>query len=59
MFQVPVTCLFNNKAPVDMGSPAGTGLSRTSSAMRAPLNPSLHGVGIVGPANIAGFKCSC
>jgi hypothetical protein len=58
MFQVSVTNLFNNKAPVDMGSSAGTRLSQTSSAMGAPLNRSLHGIGVVGPATIAGFNWS-
>ena len=55
MLQLSVTNLFGAKPPVDMGSYSGTGLSQTSNQTGAPYNPSLHGIGAVGPAWLLGL----
>jgi iron complex outermembrane recepter protein len=55
MVQLSGTNIFNAKPPVDMSSYAGTGLNLTSNQTGAPYNPSLHGIGAVGPAILLGM----
>jgi iron complex outermembrane receptor protein len=55
-FQLSVTNLFNNKAPVDMGSYAGSGFNQTSNQTGGPHNSTFHGIGAVGTAWVLGLN---
>jgi outer membrane receptor protein involved in Fe transport len=52
--RLAVTNLFNQQAPVDIGTYSGTGDNRTSSR-GAPYNPSLHWAGVVGASWLLGI----
>jgi iron complex outermembrane receptor protein len=54
-FKLAVTNLFDQQAPVDMGTYSGTGPNRNSSR-GAPYNPSLHWTGIQGASWLLGVQ---